>query len=56
VYACIQESLTSNAQTNLLIEVERERFTVHGYLDILFLLKVLLSKTQKDTIATDKMI
>jgi hypothetical protein len=50
MYTCIMDSLTTEAQTKILIDAEM--FTVMGYLYGLCLLKILLGMAQTDTIAT----
>jgi hypothetical protein len=42
MYACIIDSLTNDAQTNILVDVDK--FTIHGYLDGLCLLKCYYQK------------
>jgi hypothetical protein len=51
---CILDSITTNFKTQLMMEVDK--FTVHGYMEGLTLLKLLISKAQVDTIATVNMM
>jgi hypothetical protein len=47
---CILDLITTKFKTQLMIEVEK--FTIHGYMDGLTLLKLLVSKAQVNTITT----
>jgi hypothetical protein len=47
---CILDLITTSFKTQLMMEIEK--FTIHGYMEGLTLLKLLASKAQVDTIAT----